>query len=661
MSDALIGQALHGYEDGHVLLSSSVKLDAQSAELMLLMSDLAPTSEPSSGGWLTAYPLPSNGGYVLARTWPAPEMRRPGCVWTHSLILENATIGARQSFHELLKLFRRPTGNFLDYAVQLEVPMDGGSRKLRPHSYTAAREALTALYGSSGAVEIFAQSEGQGEELALAIWEQQWPRLRRRLRWVSTQVGKSSDLPVFDFTVSVANELDPVIGARLRQGWVVGTLADLRSGGGPLRRKLRDFAIDVSSGRQAFSLLASAILMSDRKRPNATEVRQLLTLFETRMPKEGALAKSELIRTYLRNANEYDPAIIRMAIGSAANLGAESDEAKALAGACWGSDRDVFWSTIAADFPSAANGVISSVAASEALHELVGRPVHSSRILKLRPELSTQAEVWGVSPELRHEALDIARRDKKRRKAALTAAFRGQDLSAALHLTADVGAGSLLDTLTAAHKSASYKNSLTEFERAWVGAAAYDLEGVASTLKRGDASKQIVSELARRLGPTSFDPRSGSDIWFESWASASGSISRQDSEFLAAFFLMRSCRYNSMQRADMFGYAAAATLAGVEDGLMDYDASRTVSELSVGNIFNPFENRYRGLVRGLATWASRQSVPIHVFLAHGKNRHVEDFLDDLRWVPNSRQMARDALKRGKPLPKRRRQMLERLT
>lgn len=111
MTKAVVQQTLHGYSDGHRLISGSVTLPSAEARIMQVMSDLSGSGvKPPASGYLTGYALESSGRYVLARTWAAPEMSRPGCVWTHSLIAENADLGAMTSADGLLAAFRRPNG-----------------------------------------------------------------------------------------------------------------------------------------------------------------------------------------------------------------------------------------------------------------------------------------------------------------------------------------------------------------------------------------------------------------------------------------------------------------------------------------------------------------------------------------------------------------------
>ena len=83
-----INQALHGYSNGHRLLCASIKLNDNDVKKMTILSDLS-GNEFVNGfeKYYTGYKL-CDGKIVLACTWYANEMSRPGCVWTHSLIIE---------------------------------------------------------------------------------------------------------------------------------------------------------------------------------------------------------------------------------------------------------------------------------------------------------------------------------------------------------------------------------------------------------------------------------------------------------------------------------------------------------------------------------------------------------------------------------------------
>ena len=84
----IIHQTLHGYNQGHNRLASSYPLSAQDDDKMKMLSDWSEYSNNKDSSYITAYPLSDGKHYVVAKSWYADDMERPGCVWTHSLILD---------------------------------------------------------------------------------------------------------------------------------------------------------------------------------------------------------------------------------------------------------------------------------------------------------------------------------------------------------------------------------------------------------------------------------------------------------------------------------------------------------------------------------------------------------------------------------------------
>lgn len=84
-----VDQQLHGYRQGHQLLSGSIKLPKPDQDLLDRLSDVAGPLRPGDqfDPYLTLYPLPSGSHYVLAKTWQDFDAPRAGCVRTRSLIL----------------------------------------------------------------------------------------------------------------------------------------------------------------------------------------------------------------------------------------------------------------------------------------------------------------------------------------------------------------------------------------------------------------------------------------------------------------------------------------------------------------------------------------------------------------------------------------------
>jgi hypothetical protein len=133
-----VDQLLHGYNNGHHLIAGSVSLPLKDADRMSYLSDWSGYVNPFNKDttYITLYPLEESQSYVIAKSWYADEMSRPGCVWTHSLIVNLESLGQKFSFYELMKLFRRPERegeDFMSYTKTLELKeeiVQAGYKKL---------------------------------------------------------------------------------------------------------------------------------------------------------------------------------------------------------------------------------------------------------------------------------------------------------------------------------------------------------------------------------------------------------------------------------------------------------------------------------------------------------------------------------------------------
>lgn len=106
-----IHHMLHGYEDGHNYIRGSIYLS--SSKDMDTIASLSDWSEyinsKDDSSYLSAYPLVESGYYVIARTWYAEEMKRPGCVWTHSILIPTGLLKVISDYRVIDSLFKRPT------------------------------------------------------------------------------------------------------------------------------------------------------------------------------------------------------------------------------------------------------------------------------------------------------------------------------------------------------------------------------------------------------------------------------------------------------------------------------------------------------------------------------------------------------------------------
>lgn len=184
MASIYIHQAIHGYRDGHRLLSSSRGLGADAARIMLVLSDMSgPSMHPGFDEYLTGYPLPGTNLYVFAKTWYAPEMKRPGCVWTHSLLIPKEQL-SEVSANRLVETFRRPQVDGGEKSADVPVIFETDSSLLVSEGFEnmfVAAMLVSGVLGQSRPVVIAVDSVAQVQPIFLQIWDGLWSSAKARL------------------------------------------------------------------------------------------------------------------------------------------------------------------------------------------------------------------------------------------------------------------------------------------------------------------------------------------------------------------------------------------------------------------------------------------------------------------------------------------------
>lgn len=330
MADALsrdcieVDQTLHGYSEGHRLIDGSFKLPQSDARTMLVLSDASGSgSRIPLEGYLTGYPLSESGKYVLARTWAAPEMSRPGCVWTHSLLIDFADLARLGSAEGLLKCFRRPArAGGSGFTSRPEVEVKRTPTAVPPPDLGRAALWATALYGKPKGRIIAERESPSDDELVVAIWMQQWPRLRRAFRFCSFSADdRSTSADLFDLQLMDAGRLSRsripggVIASAVERGdWVDTLLVDLElPAQSSLRQFLRDVGSDVTAGRAAMVSLVHLHIALD---PNAgpSKLAGAVAELERLGPGQGRMGRAAAARVVLSRSNLMDRRLFDFAL-----------------------------------------------------------------------------------------------------------------------------------------------------------------------------------------------------------------------------------------------------------------------------------------------------------------------------------------------------------
>jgi GTPase-associated protein 1, N-terminal domain type 1 len=572
----VLHQALHGYADGHRLLASSIALKPRDAKVVATLSDASgSTANLGEAGYITGYPLPDAGLYALAKTWPAPEMPRPGCVWTHTLLLDFADLAAIQDLAWLAQTFVRPAPgipNANRYGVDVSFPSDGsGERALvRPCATPEVlRRLLWALYGRPG--ERVFSTEGEPEEresITLALWSQQWPRLRRSFRFC-TQISsdRSSEGAPFDLQFGSKDERshrgrtgklfdadrEQVEGTPV---WLEETVCDLLNAGA-LRGFLRGVGAEVEGGRDVFEPLAELHGVLYAETANAPALRRGVDLIEGPLKvAEARDARMQLMQRLAAMEGELDEVLVTF---SMRNLPLMTDDqfaviAPRLGAALWRYDPHQLVKTLASGgrAHALASTAIAAVPTEAILTELVRFPDLAPPVLGERPALLSEPSLWGV--ETLEQAARAVLASGLPAASVLDAAIGRGTASIVRALCEAWGRDTVLTALIARLENRGSENP-TENESRWLAEAATP-NTVAATLSRSDSRLQsTLVALARQLRPDDVPNDYGEDPVYTAIRQARGELSPASSLYLRAWVLARALGYRSSSQAELFAFS----------------------------------------------------------------------------------------------------------
>jgi len=300
---------------------------------MLVMSDVSGPGIASLGlPYLTGYPLVESGLYALARTWPAPEMSRPGCVWTHTLLIGFADLAMLMAPSMIAELLQRPMSKTPLDTYAADVVIEGEEehlvgRSLSPEASLWFARLASAVYDHPGGQVWARRTEGRdADDAVLQLWDQQWPRLKRSFRFCTltsrdrSQEGMPFDLQLvpgskssshlrFSSTMegfeAISISTDP---------WLDDLLHDAQlPQASTLRQFLRKLGADMLGGREAmqpFCSLHAALEATDTDGVrDAVHRVEASPIFST-----SDLAKSIVVQAAMADLSSVDDQVLNFII-----------------------------------------------------------------------------------------------------------------------------------------------------------------------------------------------------------------------------------------------------------------------------------------------------------------------------------------------------------
>jgi hypothetical protein len=258
----LVHQGLFGYKDGHRQLACSFAVPRRDEFSLLSLSDNATGVNLSEGeSYWTGFPLSESRLYALMRTWAAPEMPRPGCVWTHAIFLDIELIAAIPDLGCLEALFVRPSqpGQYLQYTQPIHTIVGADTFAGRRPPFALLAETIQQVYSAEQAVLVARKDQREIDAAVFALWSQQWPRLRMSFSFQTGKIEGRIERGEIQLTLRVSNDryggqAEP---DKAYPHWVELAAADgsERQPSSPLRKFLWRYGSDINRARSRFRVL----------------------------------------------------------------------------------------------------------------------------------------------------------------------------------------------------------------------------------------------------------------------------------------------------------------------------------------------------------------------------------------------------------------------
>ena len=264
-----IEQMLHGYDHGHRLLAASIILNSQAdMDTIALLSDwseyVAGNKEDSS--YITAYPLRDSGFFVFAKTWYAEEMRRPGCVWTHSLLVPFNEMNSVDDFRRLNTLFIRPGVNdgFDIYSTAIEYQNKNTSRDSYKQVVANRRDAtiaFSAFVNGGPPAFLWAGLKSNNSDLLFALMNVLPMPMASKVSWCTgaSYIRKIYDKPMTCQFLSGYPEIGATSQATDDPQWVSYVLDGVLRGDVNQGQLIRMFANDIGDGVKEYMTVVSVL------------------------------------------------------------------------------------------------------------------------------------------------------------------------------------------------------------------------------------------------------------------------------------------------------------------------------------------------------------------------------------------------------------------
>lgn len=586
----VVQQTLHGYNDGHRLLAGSVEnLSSKDQQMLLVMSDASgPSLSSNARGYITGYPLENTNLFAVARTWSAIEMPRPGCVWTHTLLIDFADLASLPSLGMLLKAFKRPSKESL---IEFMKPLKLAVQESVFPSHSSLRifveKVLMALYGSESSGILDEAPLSEDEELAVVeIWSQQWPRLRRGFRFCTYAAIEPHSVSV-EFDLQFLSQGQPGVSSSceyvVRPLWLEIASNDLFNSTN-LRVFLRELASDIHGDpKYLFRSLVELYALLDREDASAFE--RAVELANSVASKDGGGTLWNVLLRYALAHLTVDSMVQREFL--AANLSRVTPELlenvpEVSYPGVWAAMPNLVASWVSATGfkHKVASKILRRISIDHLVSELPRISEGAPALIELRPEILEQVEIWRkAGSTTRRKLLGFVPKSWSHWRQAMAAMMVGGAAELATDVRKAMGAVPFIAGVLY-HLEGSDADRITRAEVEWLRVACAKPAVVAEFLASVDEiSERGLLILTQFLTPEALPNEYGHDPWYRAMQIATGKGQYPEGhKFMCCYLMARAMGKSSRSQAELIAltfdvvYSAASSDSIPQDGwnLLDY-------------------------------------------------------------------------------------------
>lgn len=277
-------QFLFGYDGGHKLLAGSRELEEHEKSRLLIYSDVIQDRTEEANEYLTGIPLPSTDCYALMKSWMAYELPRPGCVWTHALILDSTQVEELELYKPPRSWFKRPKNieDFSAYKYKTEYAHISKS-EIHQHYHKTLSLLVKAVYSANS--KGYFPSSPEADLLLFYLWMHQWPYLRKNFSFRTTGFSKTRSTAELEINLRLVKDIHFDLINKKPQNWEEIIAIDILSNKGTgFRSFTKEIREQLSDDKNTMRFLAQLYSHIKNTNNNSSDWPNLLDQIKEAIP-----------------------------------------------------------------------------------------------------------------------------------------------------------------------------------------------------------------------------------------------------------------------------------------------------------------------------------------------------------------------------------------